>query len=115
MRLLLRGSHLVGQYLHPVAANHAAGLEAYHLARLGVAPVGDGHTALGLVDVFVYGSHKLLEGLHVGSHCGSPHNPVGLGIVLAAVKWQTILVLLLQVVSVRARTWTACFSTNTTE
>ena len=60
---------------------------------VGIIEVGHRDTVGGLVHKV---PHRLDEEreLIIFGHCGGPHNPVALGVGVAAVEWQTILILL---------------------
>ena len=82
-----------------MAADDGAGTETDPAARLGVVPVAERYARGGGVDVAVEGFHELDEGAVVLGHGGSPHNPVALRVVGAAVEGQTVGVLATAVVA----------------
>ena len=86
------------KHLDVVAAYYRTGLESALVGTVGVYPVAHGHAIARIVHELVYGCYELLERCLVGSHSGRPHYPVGLGVCLAVVQRESVLVLLLQVV-----------------
>ena len=88
------GQLAVHKYLHPVSAYYGTCAEALPRSVVGVVPVAYGHAGRRFVHVLVKRVEELLESLLVVSHCSRPHYPVALGVFLAAVERQAVLLLL---------------------